>query len=56
MAIVDKQTECLRIITIGYLKNFIGDLIKDSNGNVVHINEDAKPDFSNDSYCPTYSE
>lgn len=56
MAIVDKQTECLRIITIGYLKSFIGDLIKDSNGNVVHINEDAKPDFSNDSYCPTYSE
>lgn len=56
MAIVDKQTECLRIITIGYLKNFIGDLIKDSNGNVVHVNEDAKPDFSNDSYCPTYSE
>lgn len=56
MAIVDKQTECLRIVTIGYLKDFIGDLIKDSDGNVVHINTTAKTDFANDKYCPTYSE
>lgn len=56
MAIVDKQTECLRIVTIGYLKNFIGDLIKDSNGAVVHINTTAKTDYANDEYCPTYRE
>lgn len=56
MAIVNKRTECLRVVTIGYLRNFIGDLIKDSNGEVVHINTTAKDDYDNDEYCPTYSE
>lgn len=48
------QNECYRVVTIGYLKNFIKDgnesLIKDSNGNSVNILRE------DDTYCPTYSE
>lgn len=46
-----QQTECYRVVTIGYLKNFIGDLIQNSsNGSVIHISR------TDDTYCPTYSE
>ncbi len=45
------QTECNHIITIGYLKTFIGTNIKDSNGNTVYVNTSKS-----DSYVPTYSE
>lgn len=45
------QTECNHIITIGYLKSFIGTNIKDSNGNTVYVNTSKS-----DSYVPTYSE
>ena len=44
------QNECYRVVTIGYLKNFIKDgnesLIKDSNGNSVNILRE------DDTYCP----
>ena len=45
------QTECNHIVTIGYLKNFIGDNIKDASGTVVHVTTSQL-----DTYCPTYSE
>jgi len=44
------KTECLKVVTIGYLKTFIGDNIQDANGMVVRI---ARTD---DTYCPTYRE
>lgn len=45
------QTECLRVITIGYLKSFIGDEVQNSsNGSSIHVN------YSDDTYCPTYAE
>lgn len=46
-----QQTECYRVVTIGYLKSFIGDLIQNSsNGSAIHISR------TDDTYCPTYSE
>ena len=45
------QTECNHIITIGYLKTFVGNDIQDSNGfpkTITHV--------SGDTYCPTYAE
>lgn len=57
MACSDYQTECLRVVTIGYLKRFIGQsgsssLIKDSS------NENVSKLISrtDDTYCPTYGE
>ena len=50
MACCTGQTECNHIITIGYLKNFIGNNIQDANGNTVSVNN------SDDTYCPTYAE
>ena len=43
------QTECLRVVTIKYLNDFIGDNVKDTSGNV-------KKAAGDDTYCPTYSE
>ena len=46
-----QQTECYRVVTIGYLKSFIGTNIQNSaNGSVISISR------SDDTYCPTYSE
>ena len=45
------QTECNHIITIGYLKSFIGTDIKNAGGVTVYVNT-TQPD----SYVPTYSE
>jgi hypothetical protein len=47
---VNYQTECLRVVTIRYLKNFIGSSIQDSSGKAVTISRE------DDTYCPTYSE
>ena len=44
------QTECLRVVTIGYLKSFIGSNIQNSSGNAVSIS------YSDNTYCPTYGE
>ena len=46
-----QKTECYRVVTIGYLKSFIGNNIQNSAGTVVYVNT-TKPD----TYCPTYSE
>lgn len=46
-----QQTECYRVVTIGYLKSFIGSNIQNSSGAVVYVNT-TNPD----TYCPTYSE
>lgn len=53
-----QQTECYRVVTIGYLKTFIGDLIQDSsNGSVKYVNLNAlSAEKRRDDYCPTYSE
>ena len=45
------QTECNRIITIGYLKSFIGNEVKNTGGTTVFVST-TKPD----SYEPVYSE
>ena len=46
-----QQTECFRVITIGYLKSFIGDLVQNiSNGQPIYITR------TDDTYCPTYGE
>jgi len=51
MACCPNGNECNHIITLGYLKEFIGDNIKDSNGNVKHVTT-----TKGDEYCPTYSD
>ena len=53
-----QQTECYRVVTIGYLKTFIGDLIQDSsNGSIKYVNLNAlSAEKRRDDYCPTYSE
>ena len=58
----EKQTECLKVITIGYLKAFIRDsannlLIQNSSGGAVDVNLNAlaAANRRND-YCPTYGE
>lgn len=43
------QNECLQVVTIKYLNDFIGDKIKDTDGNV-------KTAAGEETYCPTYSE
>ena len=55
------QTNCLKVVTIGYLKGIIKDgstyLIQDSNGSGVDVNLNALPAAKrDDTYCPTYSE
>lgn len=51
MACSDYQTECLKVVTIGYLKSFIGTLVQNStNGSPISIQR------TDDTYCPTYSE
>lgn len=45
------QNECLRVVTIGYLKSFIGNEVQDStNGAAMSVNH------SDNTYCPTYAE
>lgn len=44
------QTECLRVVTIAYLKSFIGSDIQNSSGAAVSISR------TDDTYCPTYGE
>ena len=52
MACIDLQTECLRVVTIAYLKNFIGSEVQNSaNGSPIYISSSYRDD-----YCPTYSE
>jgi len=52
MACIDFQTECLRVVTIAYLKNFIGSEVQNSaNGSPMYISSTYRDD-----YCPTYSE
>lgn len=55
------QTECLKVVTIGYLKNFIKNgstyLIQNSTGGNVDVNMNALAvQNRRDDYCPTYSE
>ena len=47
------QTECFKVVNIGYLKTFIGDLIQNNSGETVHIDETI---WNNSGYCPTYQE
>lgn len=49
MACSDYQNECLRVITIDYLKNFVGTVI-DIDNNTVTVTG------NNNTYCPTYNE
>lgn len=55
------QTNCLKVVTIGYLKSIIKDgstyLIQNSSGSGVDVNLNALPAAKrDDTYCPTYSE
>ena len=58
----EKQNECLKVITIAYLKSFIKDsygnlLIQNSNGASVDVNLNALAAANRrDDYCPTYGE
>lgn len=47
----EKQTECLKVVTIGYLKNFIGTYLHSSVDNSVLEIKGFRDD-----YCPTYGE
>lgn len=51
MACCNSYTECNELVTIGYLKDFIGTLIQNSNGTPVTISTSSA-----DTYCPTYNE
>lgn len=51
MACCNSYTECNELVTIGYLKDFIGTLIQNSNGTPVTISTSSA-----DTYCPTYDE
>ena len=52
MACSDYQTECLKVVTIGYLKEFIGSDVQNStNGSPMSISNSYL-----NTYCPTYSE
>ena len=53
-----QKTECYRIITIKYLKDFIGTNIQDStDGSVKYVNLNALSiEKRRDDYCPTYYE
>lgn len=48
----DIQTNCLKVVTIGYIKSFIDSLIQNSTGGTVTVSSA----FSNDEYCPTYQQ
>ena len=51
MACSDYKTECLRVVNIAYLKEFIGNNVQNSsNGSTKYV------DSSEDRYCPTYGE
>ena len=45
----DFQTECLKVVNIGYLKAFVGSFVQDTNGSPITI-------IGDDNYCPTYKE
>ena len=47
----EKQTECLKVVTIGYLKNFIGTYLHSSVDNSILEIKGFRDD-----YCPTYGE
>jgi len=47
----ESYTECNKLVTIGYLKTFVGSLIQNTtNGSPMSVNS------SDDSYCPTYGD
>lgn len=46
-----QQTECYKVVTIGYLKTFISGLIQNSSGEEVKISSSY-----DDTLCPTYSQ
>ena len=51
------QNNCYKVVTIGYLKSFIGENIQNSSGAVVYVNTNVlAPEKRRDDYCPTYSE
>ena len=51
MACSDYKTECLRVVNIAYLKEFIGNNVQNSSdGSTKYV------DSSEDRYCPTYGE
>lgn len=51
MACSDYKTECLRVVNIAYLKEFIGNNVQNSSdGTTKYV------DSSEDRYCPTYGE
>ena len=55
MAVQNK--DCYKVVTIGYLKSFIGTNIQNSSGAVVYVNTNVlAPEKRRDDYCPTYSE
>ena len=45
------QTECLRVVTVGYLRSFVNGEIHDSNDYSMTISH-----ANGDTYCPTYAE
>lgn len=47
------QTECLKVVNIGYLKTFIGTYLQNSSGGTVVVGGSHSGDTS---YCPTYLE
>lgn len=46
------QTECLKVVTIGYLKDFIGSNIQNSTGGTVYVSDT----YTDNRYCPTFTE
>ena len=55
MAVQNK--DCYKVVTIGYLKSFIGTNIQNSSGAVVYVNTNVlASEKRRDDYCPTYSE
>ena len=51
MACLDYQNECLRVVTIDYLRRFVDSQIQNSAGAAVSITHSL-----GDDYCPTYGE
>lgn len=45
------QNECLRVVTIKYLKSFIGTDLQNNSGNAMSVSH-----ANGDDYCPTYQE
>ena len=57
MACCTGQTNCNKIVTIGYLRNFTNGLIQDASGAVQEVNLNSLPSTARtDSYCPTYAQ